>query len=55
MPPRDPYERRLVRFLKMVKMTPDEFGAKAKSQTTAVEKMLISFISAENLRAEKIV
>src|SRR5215831_116000 len=50
---RDPYERRLLQFLKMVRMTPDELVAKAKSQTRAVEKTIISVISAENLRAEK--
>ncbi len=34
-------------------MTPDELIAKTKSEPARVEKMLISFISSENLRAEK--
>jgi integrase len=50
---RDPYERRLIGFLKNVMMTPDEFVAKAKSQPGTIEKILISFISAENDRVEK--
>jgi hypothetical protein len=49
---RDNYERRLIRFLKTVKMTPDEFVAKAKSRRHAIEKIVISFISAENNRVE---
>ncbi|HYA85362.1 MAG TPA: hypothetical protein VEH06_18235, partial [Candidatus Bathyarchaeia archaeon] len=50
---RDPYERRLIGFLKNVMMTPDEFVAKAKSQPSTLERILISFISGENVRAEK--
>jgi hypothetical protein len=50
---RDPYERRLIGFLKSVMMTPDDLVAKAKSQPSSIEKILISFISAQNLRAEK--
>jgi integrase len=49
---RDQYERRLIAFLKMVKMTPDEFVVKAKSQCSTIEKIIISFISAENDRVE---
>jgi hypothetical protein len=49
---RDQYERRLIGFLKTVKMTPDEFVAKAKSRRHAIEKIVISFISAENNRVE---
>ena len=50
---RDPYERRLIGFLKRVMMTPDDLVARAKSQPSTIEKILISFISAENLRVEK--
>ncbi|MGB6530712.1 MAG: hypothetical protein WBF33_21605, partial [Candidatus Nitrosopolaris sp.] len=50
---RDSFERSLVRFLKSVKMTPDEFVAKARSQRDRIEKILISFISGQNDRVEK--
>jgi integrase len=50
---RDSFERSLVRFLKSVKMGPDDFVAKAKSQPSRIEKTLISFISKENERVEK--
>jgi integrase len=50
---RDPYERRLIGFLKRVMMTPDDLVARAKSQPSTIEKILISFISEQNLRAEK--
>jgi integrase len=49
---RDPYERRLIGFLKRVKMIPDEFVANAKSQPGLIEKRIISFISEQNSRAE---
>jgi hypothetical protein len=45
---RDSFERSLVRFLKSVKMTPDNMVAKAKSQPSGTEKTLILFISREN-------
>ena len=51
---RDPYERRLINFLKMVKMTPDEFVALAKNQPSEVEKKIFSFISRENDRYESV-
>jgi integrase len=50
---RDSFERSLVRFLKNVKMTPDEFVAEAKSQSGRIEKILISFISTQNDRVQK--
>jgi integrase len=50
---RDPYERRLIAFLKTVKMVPDEFVAKAKCQPSLIEKRIISFINEQNSRAEK--
>ncbi|MGC2570109.1 MAG: site-specific integrase, partial [Candidatus Nitrosopolaris sp.] len=49
---RDQYERRLIGFLKSVKMTPDEFVTKAKSQCSIIEKVIVLFISAENDRVE---
>src|SRR5215831_8338765 len=49
---RDPYERRLINFLNVVKMTPDEFVSLAKNQPSDVEKKIISFISKENDRHE---
>jgi len=50
--PRDPYERRLINFLNVVKMTPDEFVSLAKNQPSEVEKKIFSFISRENDRYE---
>ena len=51
---RDPYERRLVRFLvKLGRVTPDEFVAEAKSRPDVVEKRIISYFSAENCWSEK--
>ena len=50
---RDPYERRLIGFLKMVNMTPDEFVNLAKKNPLLAERKIISFISTQNLRAEK--
>jgi DNA primase large subunit len=50
---RDPYERRLIAFLKNVRLTPDELIARAKSQPSLIEKKIISFISEQNSRAEK--
>lgn len=50
---RDSFERSLVRFLKSVKMKPDEFVAKARSQRDRIEKILILFISGQNDRVDK--
>jgi hypothetical protein len=47
----DPYERRLIAFLKTVKMTPDTFVAKAKLDQSSIESKIISFISAQKSRA----
>lgn len=49
----DPYERRLIAFLKTVKMTPDTFVAKAKLDQSSIESKIISFISAQKSRAQK--
>ena len=50
---RDPYERRLIKFLNTIKMTPDEFVNKAQMQPGEVEKKIISFVSSDNERYEK--
>jgi hypothetical protein len=50
---RDPYERRLIQFLKIVKLAPDEFVAAAKKNSSSIEKQIISFISKQNSGAEK--
>jgi integrase len=49
---RDPYERRLINFLKYVNLSPDEFVSFAKNDPGAVEKKLISFISIQKRRVE---
>jgi integrase len=51
---RDPYERRLVNFFNIIKMTPDEFVSLAKNPQTAseAEKKIVSFILKENDRKE---
>jgi hypothetical protein len=50
---RDPYERRLIQFLKIIKLAPDDFVAAAKKNSSSIEKQIISFISKQNSRAEK--
>ena len=50
---RDPYERRLIGFLRTVNLVPDDFVAMAKENCSSVEKMIISFISTQNLRAQR--
>src|ERR687885_300276 len=50
---RDPYERRLIQFLKNMKFAPDDFVAAAKKNSSSIEKQIISFISKQNSRAEK--
>ncbi|MFL6328505.1 MAG: hypothetical protein ACJ706_03015 [Nitrososphaeraceae archaeon] len=49
---RDPYERRLIHFLKNIKLAPDDFIAAAKRNSSSIEKQIISFISKQNSRAE---
>lgn len=48
----DPYERRLINFLKHVDMLPDQFVALAKKNPSKVERKLISFISIQKRRVE---
>jgi hypothetical protein len=50
---RDPYERRLIQFLKIIKLAPDDLVAAAKKNSSSIEKQIISFISKQNSRAEK--
>jgi len=49
---RDPYERRLINFLKFVNLLPDEFVSLAKQDPSTVEKKVISFISIQKRRVE---
>jgi integrase len=49
---RDPYERRLIGFLRTINLVPDDFVAMAKKNSSSVEKMIISFISKQNSRAQ---
>ena len=49
---KEPYERRLIHFLKTVQLTPDDLVKLAKKRPLEVEKKIISFISAQNSRPE---
>ena len=48
----DPYERRLINFLKYLNLTPDEFVSLARRDPPSVEKTLMSFISVQKRRVE---
>ena len=50
---RDPYERRLIGFLREINLVPDDFVARAKMNSSSVEKMIITFVSKQNSRAQK--
>ena len=50
---RDPYERRLISFLRTINLVPDDFVAMAKKNSSSAEKMIISFVSKQNSRAQK--
>lgn len=50
---RDPYERRLIHFLNIMMLAPDDFVAAAKKNSASIEKQIISFISKQNSRAER--
>ena len=50
---RDPYERRLIGFLRTINLVPDDFVAMAKKNSSFEEKMIISFISKQNSRAQR--
>lgn len=49
---RDPYERKLLGFLKRVNQTPDEFAQFAKENPSAAEKKIISLLSQDRLKIE---
>jgi integrase len=50
---RDPYERKLLGFLKRVNLTPDEFAQFAKENPLAAEKKIISLLSQDRLKIER--
>ena len=50
---RDPYERRLISFLKMTNFTPEDFIDLAKNDPSSTERKIISFISIQNSRAKR--
>lgn len=50
---RDPYERRLLSFLKDIKMTPDSFVGLAKSNPQEAEKILFRYINKQVERSER--
>ena len=50
---RDPYERRLINFLRNVEMDPDSFVDLAKREPRAAEKKIILFINEQVQRAEE--
>jgi hypothetical protein len=50
---RDPYERRLISFLKMMNFTPEDFVDLAKNDPSSTERKIISFISIQNSRAKR--
>jgi hypothetical protein len=50
---RDPYERKLLGFLKTVNQTPNEFAQFAKENPSAAEKKIIPLPSQDRLKIEK--
>jgi hypothetical protein len=50
---RDTYERRLISFLGAMNLVPDDLVAMPKMSSSSVERMIISFISTQNSRAQK--
>jgi integrase len=50
---RDPYERKLLGFLKRVNLTPDAFAQFAKENPSAAEKKIISLLSQDRLKIER--
>jgi hypothetical protein len=49
---RDPYERKLLGFLKRVNLSPDGFVQFAKKNPSAAEKKIISLLSQDRLKIE---
>src|SRR5919197_6063737 len=50
---RDPYERRLIHFLKWIGLTPDHFISMSKKDPSFTEKKIISFICIQVSRAQR--
>jgi integrase len=50
---RDPYERKLLGFLKRVNLSPDAFVQFAKDNPSAAEKKIISLLSQDRLKIER--
>ena len=50
---RDPYERKLLGFLKRANLTPDGFAQSAKESPSAAEKKILSLLSPDRLRIER--
>jgi integrase len=50
---RDPYERRLINFLKYVDLSPDEFVTMGKKDPSLVERKIMTFIGLQKARVEK--
>ena len=50
---RDPYERKLLGFLKRANLSPDAFVQFAKDNPSAVEKKIISLLSQDRLKIER--
>ena len=50
---RDSYERRLISFLRAMNLVPDDLVAMPKMNSSSVERIIISFISTQNSRAQK--
>lgn len=50
---RDPYERKLLGFLKRVNLTPDKFAQFAKESPSAAEKKILSLLSQDRLKIER--
>jgi hypothetical protein len=49
---RDPYERKLLGFLRRINLTPDEFAQFAKESPSAAEKKILSLLSQDRLKIE---
>jgi hypothetical protein len=49
---RDPYERKLLSFLKRINLSPDAFVQFAKDNPSAAEKKIISLLSQDRLKIE---
>jgi hypothetical protein len=50
---RDPYERKLLGFLKRINLSPDAFVQFAKDNPPAAEKKIMSLLSQDRLKIER--